>query len=558
MPMPRCRTRLRWNGRPAGQGRSRTARRAAPSLAPTQPRAALRGQGERRLRLPGAGDGERALPHAWRQKHRAAHARGLARLAAAHTTHGYFTAAARAGDLHRRTLVSRIGITCAATMLEAFLPPDLAARLAVPPPDLDAPVHPSNAAYAAAADNTPCNGRRDARGRFVARARLAARGRTAEREAARREAAEAAPWHAAIRQARLAERAARQGARAAARAARGQQPMQRAAVRAVGTAAGSGSAACHGVPLAVRGQQPMQRATERSAGMAAGPGSAACHGVPLAVRGQQPMQRAKERSAGIAAGSGSAACHGVPLAVRGQQPMQRATEWSAGTAAGSGSAGGPGVPLAARGQQPWQRATERSAGMAAGPGSATCHGVPLATRGQQPLQRATERSAGTAAGSEFAGGPGVPLAVRGQQPTQRATERLAGMAAGSRPVTRQGAPLAEPVGPFRRGLLSGTARSKPIAKVAAWRSPAVHMLAADDAAAQHLAAQAERAGEWTVVMAILEAQKADRDWRLGVAEARRRMKQDADRFAAHCMPWGGDQRGGVGCRRDSPIRASLW
>jgi hypothetical protein len=67
-------------------------------------------------------------------------------------------------------------------------------------------------------------------------------------------------------------------------------------------------------------------------------------------------------------------------------------------------------------------------------------------------------------------------------------------------------------GKFRLGLLRSTARNEP--------------------AAHDLAAQAERAGEWTVVMTIDAAKRAGRDWRPGVAEARRRMAEDANRLLA--------------------------
>jgi hypothetical protein len=59
--------------------------------------------------------------------------------------------------------------------------------------------------------------------------------------------------------------------------------------------------------------------------------------------------------------------------------------------------------------------------------------------------------------------------------------------------------------------------------------------AGNDPAADELAAQAERAGEWTVVMAIRAAQQAGKDWRPGVAEARRRMVADANRSPPQCM-----------------------
>jgi hypothetical protein len=48
-------------------------------------------------------------------------------------------------------------------------------------------------------------------------------------------------------------------------------------------------------------------------------------------------------------------------------------------------------------------------------------------------------------------------------------------------------------------------------------------------------ARAERAGEWTVVMAFHAAPQNGTDWRPGVAEARRRIAEEAERLLARCM-----------------------
>jgi hypothetical protein len=69
-------------------------------------------------------------------------------------------------------------------------------------------------------------------------------------------------------------------------------------------------------------------------------------------------------------------------------------------------------------------------------------------------------------------------------------------------------------GPRRRALLGSTARNEP--------------------AADSLVARAERAGEWTVVMAI-HAQLAGKDWRPVVAETRRRISEVAARRLGRCM-----------------------
>jgi hypothetical protein len=94
---------------------------------------------------------------------------GLARLAAWHRTQGDYGAAARAIDLWRRTLRRCGRVVLAATMVQKYLSPDLAARPDRGPPELRWPVHLSHAAYAVAV-GTPrssaqgqvrCDGGRD-------------------------------------------------------------------------------------------------------------------------------------------------------------------------------------------------------------------------------------------------------------------------------------------------------------------------------------------------------------------------------------------------------------
>jgi hypothetical protein len=154
-------------------------------------------------------------------------AAGLARLVAAKTTHGGYAmsgAPARQAQRCVRTLIVRIGLTCTATRLRAYLPAVMAARLNAAPEELKAPKHPSQVAFEALHATTPYNclptvfglGRRAraARARLEAggeladgTAAVALRGRQTERLAAQ------APWRAAIAAARGAKRAAREARR---------------------------------------------------------------------------------------------------------------------------------------------------------------------------------------------------------------------------------------------------------------------------------------------------------------------------------------------------------
>jgi len=164
---------------------------------------------------------------------------GLARLAAARTTHGDYSAAERAGRCHVRALVVRSRLLAKAYVHAAWLPPALQARLADGPVELRAPKHPSQVAFEAGCVKAPCTvapgtvapgtegrgtegrgtiGRgttgRDARGRFAARTRPSPRGWAAERMAARVEAAALAPWKLGIAWARARQLAARAARRA--------------------------------------------------------------------------------------------------------------------------------------------------------------------------------------------------------------------------------------------------------------------------------------------------------------------------------------------------------
>src|SRR6185312_7068003 len=74
----------------------------------SEPRTALWCAHSPGLSVQGTGHAQRALPHAWRQEHRAAHRRtaeGLARLRAARTRHGGYSAEARAFERSCRVLI---------------------------------------------------------------------------------------------------------------------------------------------------------------------------------------------------------------------------------------------------------------------------------------------------------------------------------------------------------------------------------------------------------------------------------------------------------------------
>jgi hypothetical protein len=78
-------------------------------------------------------------------------------MAVAHTTHGRYAAcgaAERAGRRYVRTLIGRGRLLAAATLLKAYLPPGMAARLANGPTELWAPKHPSQVAFEMAGGST--------------------------------------------------------------------------------------------------------------------------------------------------------------------------------------------------------------------------------------------------------------------------------------------------------------------------------------------------------------------------------------------------------------------
>jgi hypothetical protein len=243
-------------------------------------------------------------------------AEGMARMTAARTTHGLSTVSERARRLYVQTVVVRGRLYCAAMRLRAYLPAEMAARLAEMPAELTSPEHPSQLAFVASAAATPgssdlgstggghapANGSRQScdepvrsgggtarpgfgagrpgAGRAVGTAGPALRGWAAERLAAQAEADARAPWRKAIAFARAAKRAARAStAKRARRAAGGttrtarQDLMQQSATPLPATPgsprdAPSGSSVWGQLECALRAarQNPMQQsATPRPA-----------------------------------------------------------------------------------------------------------------------------------------------------------------------------------------------------------------------------------------------------------------------------------------------------
>ena len=197
-------------------------------------------------------------------------AEGLARLAAANTTHGRHAQAGHGAKLrlaskHARVAVRRTWLKIAACKHLPWLPPAFAARLLGDAPmELDAPMHYASwfpewrvaeGAGAGAPGQAAGTARRDARGRFAAAPPPPLRGQAAERARGREEAATLAPWRTAIKRARLAKR----GALAARRAARFEKfdkdPMEHppGGVRGGQAVGGDGIAAVGGVGAAPAG-----------------------------------------------------------------------------------------------------------------------------------------------------------------------------------------------------------------------------------------------------------------------------------------------------------------
>ena len=281
-------------GRSTRRGTTRRRHRQAAQRQPArqpQPGAALRREGADRPDLPGAGDGERALPHARRDVHRAAHAGG-AGPAGRRAHHARVVRPRRAGRGTSGGVAPGQGPGAPVAADASGVPPSAlaaagiggtaagrrgdgtarAGALLVVPGCADGGAprakRPGTCPRAKRTTGRTTRWRgRDARGRFAAAPLPVLRGRKAARARAGAEAAALAPWRAAVARARLVKRLMLSQERAARRAARGQNPMQRGAVGLDGVAAGVGPAAGPGRDGALglgarseeRGQDPMQR-----------------------------------------------------------------------------------------------------------------------------------------------------------------------------------------------------------------------------------------------------------------------------------------------------------
>ena len=251
---------------------------------------------------------------------------GLARLAAARTTHGRHGAAKRVLRRHHRTVITRARVFTDADELGRYLSPDLVARLDRGPPELASPIYPANVPSAPVADKTPCNVGRDARGRFAAGPRRVVagcvvrgrvvRGRAAEREMARAEAAALAPWKAGIAQARLAKRLVLAGRRAARIAKRRNDPMQGRATcggPAIGAVAQGPHATANGAGTDAA-RWAAQGAAGRAAMEPAGRGAATGGGAAIGAVAQGPHATSDGAGADVAVRAGQGAGGGARMA----------------------------------------------------------------------------------------------------------------------------------------------------------------------------------------------------------------------------------------------------
>ncbi len=222
---------------------------------------------------------------------------GRARMIAANTKHGGFTAAKRAEQRYVGTLITRTRLLNAARRLWSCLPPEMAARLATGPAEFATPVHPSNLPFLTPQDAMP--GKASPRARHQrdpgVKTRRAATckppppaGRAAERLAARAERAALAPWHQAIAFARTARRAAPPAGRIA--AGRKTQSAGRNAKQSLpsGTPAARPGSEPGALPAAKPADRPDAERAARPAGLP--PGAAAVVQRPP-PRGYRPAQR---------------------------------------------------------------------------------------------------------------------------------------------------------------------------------------------------------------------------------------------------------------------------
>jgi hypothetical protein len=320
----------------------------------------------------------------------------LARLAAAHTTSGTYSAANWVNDRHVRTQARRGRLLVAAMKLGLYLPPEVAARLATVPAELRAPVHPSQIPYLEIATKTPGGGGPDVPGRCAAGAFSAPRVRAAELAAARAEQVALAPWRAVIAAARLAKREALAARRAARIGKHDKDPMPverlpgagltaRAAGIAAATGAGGAGTAAR-IGKHDKDPMPMERLPgaglgARAAGIAAateagGAGTAARMGKHN--KDPMPMERLPgavlgARAAGVAAatarraaadggaGVGGGKAQAAPVEKHGHGLLQRGAV-AAGGAARMGKHDKDPVPMA---RLPGAGLGARAAGVAA-------------------------------------------------------------------------------------------------------------------------------------------------------------------------------------------------
>jgi hypothetical protein len=205
---------------------------------------------------------------------------GRARMIAANTRHGDFTAAKRAAQHYIHTIIARTRLLGTARRLWWYLPREMAVRLATVPEELAAPIHPSNLPFVTAAAALACGvgcpalalmGRPRPAAAGISRAPRAsgsapppAAGRAIERMAVRAEAASQAPWRQAIAFARAVRSAERQ----AAAAARQAQSARRDAARRDAVRPGSPGAPLREPPGAGSGGKAATRAGDARAATA--------------------------------------------------------------------------------------------------------------------------------------------------------------------------------------------------------------------------------------------------------------------------------------------------
>ncbi len=141
----------------------------------------------------------------------------------------------------------------------------------------------------------------------------------------------------------------------------------------------------------------------------------------------------------------------------------------------------------------------------AGVSNHSSHSLPPGTcpgggAGGEPAAAAIAPAAPTATN------PGLPLAAQLRQPNPNQ----------DRSNALQPGTVRQAEGPFRRALLSSTVRNTP--------------------EAHKLAAQAEYAGGWPVMIAAAEAKQAGLDWRPAATAVRQRLAEDASRHRARHVP----------------------